>query len=130
MKFYKKSDIIILAVIVVISLASWIVYKNVFSKNAAKAEIYYNNKLVKSIDLNGDVDETFSIPQNKNVVFHLYKDGSIAFVKSDCHDKICIKSGRLKIVGETAACLPNKIFLKIVPSGSDNDSGLDGITGK
>jgi Uncharacterized protein conserved in bacteria len=130
MKFFRRSDIIILSLIVVMSIAAWAIYKNVFSRKAAKAEIYYNNQLVETVDLNAGMDKRFSIPQDKNVVFHLYKDGSICFEESDCPDKICIKSGKLKTVGETAACIPNKIFLKIVPAGGRQDSDLDGVSGK
>lgn len=130
MKFFKKTDIIILTVIIAVSLLSWAVYKNKFSGKKAKAEIYYNNQLAETVDLNTGVDKTFSIPQDKNVTFHLYKDGSIRFEESDCPDKICIKSGKLKTVGETAACIPNKIFMKIVPASNREDTDLDGISGK
>jgi Uncharacterized protein conserved in bacteria len=130
MKFFKKSDITVLMIIIVISLTTWYLYKNIYSKKVAKAEIYYENQVVETIDLNGGVDKTFSIPQDKNVIFHLYKDGSIRFEESDCPDKICIKSGKLRTVGETAACIPNKIFLKIVPAGNSDDNALDGIAGK
>lgn len=127
MKFFKKSDLIILLIIVVVSISAWTVYKKVFSKKSAKAEIYYNNQLVETVDLNTGVDKTFSIPQDKDVIFHLYKDGSIAFEESDCPDKICIKTGKLKTVGETAACIPNKVFIKIVPEGSRDNDDLDGV---
>jgi len=130
MKFFKKSDIIILTVIIVVSVITWAVYKNVYSHKAGKAEIYYNNQFVETVDLSTGVDKTFSIPQNKNVIFHLYKEGSIRFEESDCPDKICVKAGKLKTVGETAACIPNKIFIKIVSAEGNNDGGLDGISGK
>ncbi|HBM74470.1 MAG TPA: hypothetical protein DD429_02805 [Clostridiaceae bacterium] len=130
MEFFKKCDIIILAAIVTVSLLTWFIYKNVVSRKMAKAEIYYNNQLVETVDLNKGEDKAFSIPQNKNVVFHLYKDGSICFEKSDCPDKICIRTGKLKNIGETAACIPNKIFIKIVPADGSNDDGLDAISGK
>lgn len=130
MKFFRKSDIIILCIIVAVSLSAWVVYKNIFSRKKAMAEIYYNNQLVETVDLNKGIDKRFSIPQKKNVVFHLYKDGSIRFEESDCPDKICIKTGKLRTIGETAACIPNKIFLKIVPADSSGDNGLDAVSGK
>lgn len=130
MKFFKKSDLIVLLIIVAISISAWLVYKNFFAEKSAKAEIYYDNQLIETVDLNRGVDKTFSIPQDDNVIFHLYKDGSICFEESDCPDKICIKSGKLKTVGETAACIPNKIFLKIVPEGARDNNDLDGISGK
>lgn len=130
MRFFKKSDIIILSIIVIVSLSAWAGYKYLFSKERTKAEIYYNNELVETIDLNAGIDRTFSIPQDENVIFHQYKDGSIRFEKSDCPDKICVKTGKLKTVGETAACIPNRIFMKIVPADGSNSGGLDAVTGR
>lgn len=116
--FFKKSDIIIVIFIISISIIILFAYRNVYSNRPAKAEIYYYSELVDTIELTKGVERTFSIPQNKNVVFHLAKDGYISFKESDCPDKVCINCGRLKMVGESAACLPNNIILKIV---SDNN---------
>ena len=130
MKFYKKTDIMIVLAIVIVSLVTWGIYSFIFADKSGKAEIYYESKLVKTVVLDTGVDKTFSIPQNEHVVFHLYKDGRIKFEHSDCPDKICIKSGKLKMVGRTAACLPNKIILKIVPSKDRGEDDLDMIVGK
>lgn len=130
MKFFKKSDIIVLAIIVIIGVVSWAAYNYFFSNKTAKVEIYYKTTLVETIDLNTRVDKTFSIPQNKHVIFHLYKDGSVRFEESNCPDKICVKTGKLSKVGETAACLPNEIFLKIVPAKNRSSNDLDGVVGK
>jgi hypothetical protein len=130
MKFFKKTDILIVLVIVLIGIGSWTIYKYTYSSRPSKAEIYYKSVLVKTIDLDTGVDKRFSIPQNEHVVFHLEKDGSICFEKSDCPDKICMKSGSLSSVGETAACLPNEVFLKIVPIENRSDNDIDMIVGK
>lgn len=125
MKFFKKSDVFIIAVILIISGFSWTVYKQFFSKGPAQAEIYYYNQLVKTVNLNTATDQVFAVPQNKHVVFHLYKDGSIRFEKSDCPDQICVHTGKIHIIGETAACLPNGIILKIVPQKERSEEMLD-----
>lgn len=129
MKFFRKIDIIIVLVLILLGIGLWVVYNNVFSKVTAKAEIYYGSELVKTIDLTAGLDECFSVPQDEHVVFRLYEDGSIAFVESDCPDKICIKSGKQKIVGETAACLPNKLIIKIVPKYGRDIDDIDMIIG-
>jgi hypothetical protein len=130
MRFFKKNDIIIIAAIILIGIVFWASYNYIFADVTAKAEIYYNSELVETIDLNTGADRRFTVPQDENVVFHLYKDGSISFEESDCPDKICIKSGKLKMVGETAACLPNKLFLKIVPKGNNSTNDIDMIVGR
>lgn len=129
MKFIKKSDLIILSVVLVVCAAAWYSYQNVFGNRAAKAEIYYNSQLVQTVDLTAGVDRRFSIEQNKNVVFHVFKDGSICFEESDCPDKICIKAGKLHTIGESAACLPNGIVMKIVAKDQRSADDLDLIVG-
>ena len=123
MKFFKRTDILVIIGILAVSIVCWGIYQHASAQAGAKAEIYYYSKLVETVELSKGEDRTFSIPQNKNVVFHLYKDGSIAFVKSDCPDKVCIHAGRLRTAGQFAACLPNGIVMKIVPvKGQDKDS--------
>ncbi|MHB8062112.1 MAG: NusG domain II-containing protein [Ruminiclostridium sp.] len=130
MKFFKKTDILVVLAIVLICIGSWVIYNFTYSNKPAKAEIYYKSELVETIDLQTGLDKTFSIPQNKHVVFHIYMDGSIRFEDSDCPDKICIKTGKLNRIGQTAACLPNEIFLKIVPTKNRSDDDIDMIVGK
>jgi len=129
MKFFKKSDIIIL-IIIVMSTLFWIIYNFASSKQSAKAEIYYYSELAETIDLTAGVEKTFSIPQNSHVIFHLYKDGTICFEESNCPDKVCVHAGKLHRVGEMAACLPNGIVLKIVPEKEHSADDLDMIIGK
>lgn len=125
MVFFKKSDLKIILIIIIISIVTWLTYIFLFSNKPAKAEIYYYSTLVKTIDLNTGVDQVFSISQNKHVVFHLYKDGNIRFEESNCPDKVCINAGKLHMIGESSACLPNGIVLKIVPNGNRKDDDID-----
>jgi hypothetical protein len=127
--FFKKTDVII--IVSLIAAAAIIFCLSLIKSDAGvpgRAQIYYYSELVKSIDLHANVNETFSLPQNENVVFKV-SDGYIWFEKSDCPDKICINSGKLSRPGQSAACLPNAIVLKIVPAEKDSD-GLDAVVGK
>jgi hypothetical protein len=122
MKFFKRSDILIVSVILAAGILLWAAYNHFVGNEKGRAEIYYESQLVKTVALDKGVDKTFSLPQNEHVIFHLYKDGSIRFEESDCPDKICIKTGRLRRVGESAACLPNKMIMKIVPENRTEDT--------
>lgn len=120
MKFFKRTDIIIIVGILAVSGIGWGIYNSIFAGEQVKAEIYYYSKLVKTVELNTGKEERFSLPEDENVVFHLYKDGSIAFEESDCPDHVCIHAGRLKREGQFAACLPNGFVMKIVPERESN----------
>lgn len=129
MKFFKKTDMIIIIAIIAVSIASWGIYNYAFAKDRVKAEIYYYSDLVKTVELQTGEDTTFSVPQDENVVFHLYKDGTIAFVESDCPDKVCIHAGKLKTAGQFAACLPNGIVMKLVPEKERGKDDADLVIG-
>lgn len=129
MKFMKKTDLIIISVILIISAVAYVSYHHVFNAKAAKAEIYYKSQLVQTVDLTAGEDKRFSIAQDQHVVFHVYKDGSICFEQSNCPDKICIRAGKLHTIGESAACLPNSIVMKIVAKDQRSADDLDMVVG-
>ena len=56
MKFFKKIDLIIIAVLIVVSISGFFAYKIMFSEAPALAEIFYESKLVKTIDLSKNED--------------------------------------------------------------------------
>lgn len=130
MKFFKKTDMIIIGVILVFAVIFMVLYRTKFSDQPAVAEIYYYSELVETVRLDEKVDKTFSIPQNDNVVFHLHEDGTLQFEESDCPDKVCINTGKISMVGESAACLPNSIVVKIVKKSGRTDDTVDIIVGK
>ena len=51
--------------------------------------------------------------------------GSAYVADSPCPDKLCVHMGRLKEPGQWAACLPNKVFLRI---GGAADDAVDDAT--
>lgn len=122
MKFAAKRDLIIVGAVAAIGLLLFFITSGAVGKAGAYAEIYYKSQLVKTVALSEGKEESFSLDKVPNVVFQLYSDGSIAFIESDCPDKICIRSGKLHLVGQTAACLPNEVYIKIVSIQKDPDA--------
>ena len=72
---------------------------------------------------------TITVPQDEDVVLQLDGDGSIRFIRSDCPDKICVKTGRIHLAGQSAACLPNGVIVKIVPADGWKESDPDIVIG-
>ncbi|NLV50650.1 MAG: NusG domain II-containing protein [Clostridiales bacterium] len=128
MKFAKKTDMLIIASIVLFCVVFWLVYRGVYAKPGKYAEIYHNSQQVKKVELQSGSEYVFSVPQSPEVVFRVYSDGSIAFLSSDCPDKVCIRAGRLSRAGQYAACLPNRLYIKIV-SGDGDPGEADIIIG-
>jgi hypothetical protein len=124
-KFFRRTDLLVILGILVLSAVSWGVYSHAMASVRVRAEIYYYSELVETVDLKAGEERTLSVPQDDNVILRLYEDGSIAFVESDCPDKVCIHAGRLRTAGQFAACLPNGIVVKIVPQGARGDEAAD-----
>ncbi len=111
--FYKKSDLIIIAAVILLSLAAWAAFMLFSEKDNLYAEIYLNNQLVKMIDLTNAKNNFFSVEGKPDVIFEI-RDGSIRFYESSCPDKVCIRTGFLNRSRQSAACLPNNMILKII----------------
>jgi hypothetical protein len=50
------------------------------------------------------------------------KDNKAKVISSPCIDKTCIHFGNIQKKGEWNACLPNKVFLRIIGKGEEIDS--------
>lgn len=130
MKFFKRTDIIIIACIIIISGALMGIYRYNMSEDDVKAEIYYYNDLINTVDLSQGQERVFTIPQSENILLQVYEDGSIAFIESDCPDKICIRTGKISEPGEFAACLPNGVVIKVVPKNERDEENADLVVGQ
>lgn len=117
----RKTDLILTATVGVLALVFFLLNRGLIAEKGVYAEIYHGFVLVDRIELSNTKGGIFSIPGASNVVFQHYADGSIAFIESDCPDKVCIRSGRLKNAGQFAACLPNRILLKIVSEEKEGE---------
>ncbi|MDD2190204.1 MAG: NusG domain II-containing protein [Eubacteriales bacterium] len=125
MKYFKRTDLIIITCILILSMAIMGIYSFLSAEDRVIAEIYYYSDLVEKVDLNLGENKTFSIPQEEDVILQIYPDSSIAFIKSDCADKVCIHTGKLNKTGQFAACLPNGIVVKIVPKEERDEDDMD-----
>lgn len=124
MKFFKRTDLAIIFAILAIAAGFYFIYLHSAQGKEVEAKIFYENKLVKVVSLSDGKEYDFSVKGHEDVVFHVYADGSIAFVKSDCPDKVCINAGKQHLSGQSAACLPNGLVLRIAPL-EDNLSDPD-----
>jgi hypothetical protein len=118
----RRADFLAIAAIALAALAIWFFQ----SKEAGDYyEIYESGKLLMRVE--PGPDRQFSIPGYENVVFSM-KDGALAFMASDCPDQICVKSGYLSRAGQTAACLPNKLTIRVVSKKKSADD-IDAVAG-
>ena len=127
MKVLQKRDIMVAAVLLFSAIALYAGFGIINKGKMSKAEIYYRSELIRTVELHKGKEEVLVFPQNENVMIHLYEDGRICFEESDCPDQVCVRSGKLSEIGESAACLPNEFIMKIVPASDYEEETLDMI---
>jgi len=124
-KLFNKSDLILitglLSAALLISLA-WSFYNG---DAVLEAHIIVNGADAEIIDIY--TDSIFSIPERPSIIFEV-KNGAIAFISSDCPDKVCVHTGFIRYGGQFAACLPSGVVLRIITRGKMGADDIDTIT--
>ncbi|WP_123053604.1 NusG domain II-containing protein [Clostridium sp. JN-1] len=126
----KKGDKIVILIVLSLILISSIGvfgYKQYVKGSHHIAIIKQNGKVIKSIDLDtvkGTNQLKVSYDKNNYNVIE-YEKGRIRFLDANCPDKICVKTGWISDAGQTAACLPHKLIIKI----NGKNSKVDQISG-
>jgi hypothetical protein len=94
------------------------------TRSAEEGERYAEISVDGRVDVVAALDEdgTYA-PTGRPAVQIAVRNGAVGFVHSDCPDKICIHSGFLSTPGQSAACLPNRVVLRVaVRKGQAVDS--------
>lgn len=124
---FKKGDIVILGIIIVIiffSISGLKFYRASDTGEGKIAVIRQNNKEIKRIDLDKvTLSEKIELEGDFHNVI-LIEKGRIRFIESDCNDLVCVNTAWISEKGQMAVCLPNKVSIKIEGFGEK----VDGVT--
>ncbi|HHU07207.1 MAG TPA: NusG domain II-containing protein [Clostridiaceae bacterium] len=112
--FMRPTDLLIVGLILLAGLSSYLIFKNQNISADTEAHIFFENELIAVLPLTEDEEKDLVYRQCPGITFRLYKDGSIAFLESSCPDKVCINSGKMSEAGDWAACLPNRVLVRVV----------------
>lgn len=110
-KLIKRSDIILIAVVVVIAVIA-LAYIMLTKKPGATVEISVDGEVLESFDLSKDKEYQVVTDKGNNLV--IIKAGEVDVVEADCPDKVCVSHVPIDSVGETIICLPHKLVVEIV----------------
>ena len=106
----NKSDIILMCIIISIS-SIFLLINTLTSKKGTKALIYYDNKLIKTIDLS--YDKTYTVKGYNGDVVLVVKNNRIKVASESSPLHLCSKQGYISKSYESIVCLPNKIVIEI-----------------
>lgn len=118
-KLVRAKDIIVIILILAASAAVYFM-TGISSKGETRAVITHGGETAAEISLGQDGEYFF--PETEGMVFTVL-NGKISVTESDCHDKICVRTGSISRVGEAIICVPNRTVVTI-ESGSE-ESGVD-----
>ena len=103
-----RNDLILIGVLLIFSLMP---LAFAFDSEKKFAVVKVDGVIIRKLDLTEEKTFTIESGDGKNIVE--IKSGAVSVIAADCPDKICIRRGAIKNVGETIACVPHKLLIEI-----------------
>ena len=114
-----RIDIIVISAILVSALL-FLLLMTIFKKDGAVVAVEINGEVVAEYPL--DKDGVFPLNGGTNVL--VIENGAAYLSYSSCPDHVCENTGKIRHVGETIVCLPNRVTVTVKGDVSD-DGGVD-----
>ena len=115
----NKNDIKLIIFIIIIG-AVCIFLINFNKEEGNTIEVYYEDKLILSADLN--IDNVYTVDGKLGDVVIEVKDRKVRVLKENSPRNICSREGYISDSTKPLICLPTKVVIKIVQS-----SDMDGV---
>ena len=115
-----RADVIVIASLLLLSILILLV-SDLTKKDGAYVEVEENGVVVGTYPL--AVDSTYTLGGGTNIL--TVKDGVAFMSYSSCPDHICENTGKVKHVGQTIVCLPNRLTVTVV---GDSDNSVDFVS--
>lgn len=116
-KLFRKGDIAVILIIVIVAAAFWLYQSRQTDK--LEAVISVDGKVVEVVDLSKvDGKRTIELDTEPRIKIAV-ENGAVYFEEAGCDDKLCINCGKLSKKGDTAVCLPAKTVVTV--SGANVD---------
>ena len=69
---------------------------------------------------------TFSVQGAVGELVVEIREGTVAVIRADCPNKICVRTGRRGRSGDVIVCVPNMTIIRIV---GEKEAGVQAVTG-
>ena len=97
----------------VLAAAAALLFFFKFGKAQGSVAVLRYGSPEQTMDIPLNTDKTYDVDTGAYTIHLQVADGTIAFVDSPCPDHTCESFGKLKNVGDWAACLPAQATLTI-----------------
>ena len=110
-KVFRKSDVILIAAVIIITAAGFLIFNLINSGTGNVAVVTVEGAEYAVLPLSEDTELNIVSPEGVN---HLVIKGGQAWVDTaDCHNQICVDTGKILEEGELIVCLPHKVVITI-----------------
>ena len=113
-----RLDLIVIAALLIFSLSVLLII-NLTRKDGATVTVTIDGVTVAEYSL--AKDGVYSLNGGTNIL--TIENGTARMSESSCPDHICENKGKIKYVGQTIVCLPNKLTVTV--TGEAEDDGID-----
>jgi hypothetical protein len=118
-KIFKIGDYLLL--LVVVGLIVFLFSRLLFNKSRHSRVQVTGRNFQKYYDI--DEDRIIEVEGPLGVTRIIFEDGEVRVEDSPCREKICIKMGKKKRIGDQIICVPNRVIVEIT---GENET-VDGI---
>lgn len=119
-KKYRTDVVVIVSLLLLSAIVLLVVFLT--RQEGARVTVTVDGVTVGEYPLG--VDGVYELRNGANVL--TVEDGRAYMSYSSCPDHLCENTGRIKYVGETIVCLPNKVTVMVI--GEDDGSGVDFVS--
>ena len=103
-----RNDCLLIAVLLIVTMLPLAVESDAVKSFAL---IKIDGVIVRKLDLTAEARLELEAGGGKNIVE--IKNGAVSVAEADCPDKICVRRGAIKNVGEAIACVPHGVLIEI-----------------
>ncbi|WP_330665060.1 Gx transporter family protein [Tepidibacter sp.] len=122
----QTTDYIILLSTLILSVSTFY-FTNIHHDDTGykKVQVVVDNKIYEDIIITDkNYKKTMKIETEEGYNYVNIHDGGVEIIEADCHDDVCVKTGFINRRGQIIACLPHKMYIKIL----GEDSQIDNIS--
>ncbi|WP_319023198.1 Gx transporter family protein [Tepidibacter hydrothermalis] len=120
----KKLDYLILVSVLILSVSTFY-FTNMDSGDTGykRVQVVVDNKVYEDVVItDDDYKKTIKIETEEGYNYIHIHDGGVEITEADCYDEVCVKTGFIDRKGQIIACLPHKMYVKILGEDSQVDN--------
>lgn len=118
----NKQDFILIGIVLIFGGLLFVTSHLMNNASATKANVYYDNKIVLTLDLSLDETKKYKVKGYNGEVIIETKKNQVRVKKETSPLHLCSKQGWVSSSLESIVCLPNKIIIKIESTEKEVDA--------